>query len=135
MISKNDVHLTIFKIIEAESPRYTNNPNDRGGPTKFGITLATLRGEPGYEHATANAVEHLTRVEAESIYARRYAAPYTALSSTVIFNFVVNGAVQHGASGMNKIIQRAVKVHVDGILGTGSWAAIQEAERRDPLPV
>ena len=133
MIPKNDIHTTIFKIIEAESPRYTDNPNDHGGPTKFGITLATLRGEPGYEHATASAVEHLTRVEAESIYVRRYAAPYTALSTPVIFNFVVNGAVQHGTAGMNKIIQRAVGVHVDGILGSGSWAAIQSAELHDPL--
>ena len=50
---------------------YVNNPADRGGPTKFGITLKTLkawRGSP----VTAWGVEGLGEDEAREIYESEY---------------------------------------------------------------
>jgi len=57
----------IAGIIDREGEAYTNDPADLGGPTKYGITLATLaraRGAP----VTAIDVEKLTRNEAFAIY-------------------------------------------------------------------
>jgi lysozyme family protein len=132
VITQQAINTVILGILKAESSAYTNNPNDRGGPTKYGITLNTLRGEPGLEDATAESVKNLTQAQAVEIYARRYAAPYTPLSNKQIFAFCVNGAVQHGVAGMNKIIQRAIGVTPDGILGTASWRELQQQERNDP---
>lgn len=61
----------ISGIIKAEGSKYTNHPSDKGGPTKYGITLKTLsehRGKP----CTAEDVEKLTEAEAREIYLLRY---------------------------------------------------------------
>ncbi len=61
------VDAIINGVIEREGDAFTNDPADRGGPTKYGITLNTLaraRGEP----VTAADVERLTRHEAFAIY-------------------------------------------------------------------
>lgn len=133
MISTETGLRVIRGILAAESSTYTNHPADRGGPTKYGITLATLRDQPGYGHAAPIDIQKLTEDQATEIYLRIYAAPYKALSNEAIFEFVVNGAVQHGVRGMNKIIQRAVKTDVDGVLGTRSWREIQSLEQKDPV--
>lgn len=54
-----------------EGPRYTNYPEDRGGPTKYGVTqkaLAHHRGHP----VTPEDVENLPRDEALEIYRQEY---------------------------------------------------------------
>lgn len=58
-------------ILRVEGSKYTNHPSDRGGPTKYGITLQTL-GEFRRRQATADDVKNLTESEARSIYTRRY---------------------------------------------------------------
>jgi lysozyme family protein len=61
----------IAGIIARESETFTNDPNDSGGPTKFGITLRTLS---DFRHfpMTAADVQALTRGEAETIYRWKY---------------------------------------------------------------
>lgn len=61
----------LAEIIRLEGEIYTNHPLDRGGPTKYGITLKTLerwRKTP----CTAVDVQNLTRLEAEAIYRELY---------------------------------------------------------------
>lgn len=54
-----------------EGPEYTDNPNDSGGPTKYGITLKALATYRKIE-VTAVDVENLTREEAIAIYTENY---------------------------------------------------------------
>lgn len=67
---------TIDQIIEdvivAEGDEYTNDPNDAGGPTKFGITLETLRAYRKNPAVSASDVQRLTKDEARRIYRNRY---------------------------------------------------------------
>ncbi len=68
MKSANDI---ISEIIRVEGLEYTNHPSDRGGPTKGGITLATLskwRKKP----CTADDVKNLTEAEIRLIYQNEY---------------------------------------------------------------
>ncbi len=65
------VDAIIDGIIRRESSAYTNDPSDRGGPTKFGITLATLRRIRGAT-VTASDVAALTEAEAREIYEVEY---------------------------------------------------------------
>ena len=119
MISNSVQNKVVDSIIKGEGG-YVCEPADRGGPTNFGITLATLRTQPGYEDATASTVKSLSIDVAKTIYHNVYAVPYIKLSNDVIFSFCVNGAVQHGITGMNRIIQAALGIKVDGILGKES---------------
>jgi lysozyme family protein len=67
-VSMKTIEDIISGVIQREGGgKYTNNPADKGGPTKFGITLATLqrwRKRP----VTAADVEALTESEARQIY-------------------------------------------------------------------
>lgn len=57
----------IAGVIARESEKYTNDPNDAGGPTKFGITLRTLSAFRHFQ-MTAADVQAMTRSEAAIIY-------------------------------------------------------------------
>lgn len=103
----------IDDIIKAEGG-YVNHPNDRGGPTKYGITLATYR--TWYPRATAKDIENMSHEEAKLIYERIYVKPFDFLSG-VVFNFIVNAAVQHGVSRAIKMLQEACGATVDGKMG------------------
>lgn len=54
-------------VVARESDKYTNNPDDSGGPTKYGITQRTLSKYRRFP-MTAADVQALTRSEAVAIY-------------------------------------------------------------------
>ena len=58
-------------IFKAEGG-YSDNPEDPGGPTNFGITLATLRAYEGDPNLTADDVKNLTPAVAKEIYRTAY---------------------------------------------------------------
>jgi lysozyme family protein len=66
MAEAEEVDALIEAVIEREGG-YVNHPNDRGGPTCFGITEAVARA-----HGYAGAMRHLPREEAAAIYRRLY---------------------------------------------------------------
>lgn len=58
----------IHKILEIEGDAYTNDPNDSGGPTKYGITHTTLARFRKVPSVTAAQVAALTEQEAFACY-------------------------------------------------------------------
>jgi lysozyme family protein len=112
-------------ILTREGAEYSDRGADRGGPTKYGITLATLssvRKRP----CTAADVEALTGTEAYQIYIDRYvtAPGFYRISDVALQMLCVDAGVQHGTGEAVKMLQRAAGVNADGILGNGSLAAI-----------
>jgi lysozyme family protein len=61
-----DADRLIEELIEREGG-YVNHPNDKGGPTRFGITEAVARA-----HGYSGAMALLPREEAAAIYRRLY---------------------------------------------------------------
>ena len=104
----------IDQILDAEGDTYTNHPADKGGPTKYGITLRTY--QKYHPRATAKDVENMSRKEAEWIYEGEYVRPFMFLKG-VVFNFIVNAAVQHGTPRAIKMLQEACDATVDGKMG------------------
>ena len=51
-------------ITFAQEGGFANDPQDRGGPTKFGITLATLRAYSGRSDLGEDDVRELTQAQA-----------------------------------------------------------------------
>ncbi len=68
----------ISSVILQHEGRYVNDPNDRGGETNMGITIATWRAyapsDLGIE-ATTNTLRNMTKEQAEIIYYNHYWEP------------------------------------------------------------
>lgn len=102
---------------------YSNDPNDPGGETNFGITKRT------YPHLD---IKHLTQDDAIAIYYRdwwrRYG--YEMIADGDLAGKVLDFAVNMGAVRAHKILQEAVnrtspaELTVDGLLGPLSIEAL-----------
>lgn len=106
---------------------YVNAKTDRGGPTKYGITHATLADHRGVKSVTAAQVKSMTLAEAEAIYRKSY---WTQSGGDVLpvgldyaaFDFGVNS----GPSRAVKTLQKVVGTGQDGNVGPATLAAVRD---------
>jgi lysozyme family protein len=97
---------------------------DRGGVTKFGITLEELQSSRNDQSLTAEHLKDLTRDQALEIYRVRYwnvlkCDELPAGVDLVVFDFGVDA----GPSESAKVLQRAVGAEADGSIGPATMAA------------
>ena len=127
VIQETFVQATLDRILSREGG-YVDNPVDKGGPTKFGVTLATLaEWRKGWQKSVTEAdVKALTLQEAKDIYRKAYIEQpgYMAISEPNLFDLVVDSAVNHGPARATKILQEALGVVSDGIMGAKTQVAI-----------
>lgn len=99
---------------------YVNDPMDRGGETNWGVTRNTAR-SAGY----TGSMRDMTRDQAKAIYKRLYWDGVKAdqMPFAVAYQ-VFDAAVNHGVSAASKLIQRAVGVNDDGVIGNNTLRAI-----------
>lgn len=118
----------ISEIIRREGG-YVNHPADKGGPTKYGITQATLSGWRG-RAATAAEVEALTEMEARTIYTDLFVVKprFGEIGDPRIRELVVDCGVNHGPGNAAKMLQRAAGVPDDGAVGPKTLAAVNAAD-------
>jgi lysozyme family protein len=123
--------------IQREGSEYTNRPGDRGGPTKFGITLNTLASWRGHLSTTAADVEALTETEARAIYDHLYVQPFAPLAgiSAPLLGLLVDSGVQHGPDRAIKWLQTALGVVADGDLGPKTILAWGPHQQNDDMPI
>ena len=62
-------------VLEAEGSEYTDDPNDSGGPTKYGITWIDLKNYRKLHTLFPASVRDMTVNEAKEIYRFRYWNP------------------------------------------------------------
>jgi len=113
-------------IFKAEGG-YSDNPADPGGPTNFGITLATLRAYEGNPNLTADDVKKLTSAVAREIYRTAYwnrmqCGALPAGLDLEVFDFGVNS----GPAESVKTLQGLVGVTQDGSVGPITLAAVRQ---------
>src|SRR5690606_12109578 len=129
----------IDHIIQVEGHAYTNNPADRGGPTKYGITQRTLSRVLGHP-ATAEDVQRLSEADARGIYRKLYVTDpgfdqVAALAPEIGFALVDSG-VNCGQGRAAEWLQRALNAlnregkdyadrKVDGDIGPATLAALR----------
>lgn len=99
---------------------YVNDPMDRGGETNWGVTRNTAT-SAGY----TGSMRDMTRDQAKAIYKRLYWDTIKAdqMPFAVAYQ-VFDAAVNHGVSAASKMIQRAVGVADDGVIGANTLRAI-----------
>jgi murein L,D-transpeptidase YcbB/YkuD len=115
------------EVTLAQEGGFTQLPNDPGGATNFGITLATLQGWQG-SPTGVDDIRNLTRQEAVEIYRANYWLPARCddLPSGIdmmVFDCGVNSGVRTSV----RMLQRVVGVTEDGSLGPKTLAAVQGA--------
>lgn len=114
---------------------FANDPNDRGGATNMGVTVATWR-QVGYDKdgdgdIDADDVRLLTRADALRvlrIYWDRWHAD--SIRNQSVANILVDWVWGSGRWGV-VIPQRILGVAQDGIVGVKTIAALNAADQRD----
>lgn len=116
-------------VLEREGG-YVDHPNDRGGPTNKGITTAVYDAHRRARGQPTRSVRDITDAEVAEIYMARYwvpakcgALPWPA--ALAHFDCAVNSGVRQAAI----LLQRAVGVTEDGLIGPATLAAVQRAGR------
>jgi lysozyme family protein len=115
-------------LVNEGGDRYTENPLDKGGPTRFGIRLDTLSAFRK-KAVTAADVKALTEAEARAIYQANYWAPLgcAQFGNQSLATAVLDAGVLTGISNSARMLQACVGVAVDGQIGPKTIAAVNGA--------
>lgn len=106
---------------------YTNDPDDLGGPTNYGITLLAWHVYTG-KQVTALDIKNIRADQARVFYDDEYVKRLAYLwndSNTRLFELALDSAVNHGMSNLRKWVQKAVGAVPDGVIGPMTIAAVQ----------
>lgn len=96
-------------FVLSEEGGYVNDPDDAGGETKFGISK---RAYPDLD------IAHLTREQAVDIYRRDYWDMFHCDEWPAGLDFALfDAAVQHHPKSAIMLLQRAIGVPADGVVG------------------
>lgn len=129
-----DEEQIIDEIIEREGREYTDHPADRGGPTKFGITQATLSDWHGRPASVAE-VRALTEPTARAIYRERYILKpgFSLITNARTRVFLIDSGVNHGPADPIGWLQQIVAVKLDGDLGPQTARAANNSLPKERL--
>ncbi|BBV67828.1 Mu phage endolysin Lys [Klebsiella sp. STW0522-44] len=113
---------------------YVNDPTDRGGETKYGIAdkrdgVADGLTDVNGDGKPDTRIKDLTIEQAGQIYYRDYWYPaYCEKWPDGITLFMFDSAVQHGVKKSIQLLQAAVGVTDDGIVGPKTINAVNSAD-------
>ncbi len=136
-----DFEAALVHVLEMEGG-FTDDPDDPGGPTNKGITLAVFARHMGravLDATRGDLVDRLRRIEpavVREIYAARYWRPSRAgemAPALALMHF--DASVNHGLTGAAKLLQQALnrrsaQLDVDGEIGHLTMAAARAADTR-----
>lgn len=116
---------TSLAAVLAHEGGYSNHPEDNGGPTNLGITLASYRKWVARD-GNIDDLRGLTKGQAAKVYRGAY---WNAISASdlpsgidyAVFDFAVNSGPARAA----KALQRIVGATVDGKIGPATLAAVK----------
>jgi lysozyme family protein len=113
----------INDILKREGPA-TNDPNDHGGPTAFGISKKA--------NPEAWADGKVTEAEAREIYARKYVdwPGFNQIHNPYLKAQLVDFGVNSGPQLAIMKLQEVLGVDVDGIIGPQTLSALDRADDR-----
>lgn len=123
----------IVKLIKRYEGGWSNHPNDKGGCTMSGVTLATFRSVYGQKKTCAD-LKKLTNAQWILIFRAKYWQRWKAddIKNQSIANLLVDWLWVSGAWGI-KYPQRVLGVADDGIVGAKTIAAINNYKNQEQL--
>jgi lysozyme family protein len=130
MTNSSKFNMAIERVLANEGI-YSNDPNDNGGETKYGISK---RSYPNLD------VRNLTLDDAKLIYYRDFwePQPYEQIAYYEIAEKVFDLAVNIGTSNAHIVLQRALRavgnpVKEDGVFGKITLTAVNSSNPNEPL--
>lgn len=125
----------LFDLIVRVEGGFVDNPNDKGGATKFGVTRATLSAWLN-RPATKEEVRGLTLDVAREIFHDRFWRPIAGDKlPPAIATHVFDMAVNSGPGAAAKLLQDSIKqiqkleLKTDGAIGPKTLRAIAEVDQ------
>lgn len=121
-------------LVNEGGGRIANNPADKGGVTRWGITTASL--SAFRKKAVSDSdVRMLTEAEAKTIYQANYWTPLrcSEIGSQAVASAVFDAGVLTGTANAARTVQAAVGATVDGQIGPKTIAAINGADTNTTL--
>lgn len=116
---------------------YVNNPNDSGGPTKFGVTQKAYSAFSG-RFISEDEIERLTAEDVFPFYEKEYWRPIWAerIKECPIVVAIFDTAVLYGVHTSVKLAQKAIvacdiTVLVDGIMGEKTLELLNKLEKQE----
>ena len=121
----NLVFNSAFNLLMQNEGGYVYNANDKGGETKYGISKRAYPNED---------IKNLTLERAQEIYKRDYwdrckCDQLPDCLSVAVFDFAVNS----GTNRAIKLLQKALNVKADGIIGNETIGAANRLKPRKIL--
>lgn len=122
------------KLFDAEG-FFSDHPNDLGGATKYGITIASLA---RYRNGAASKqdVQDLTEADAMKFYFECFWAPLrceeykSALLAHIIFDQAVNRGLTVVVRDIQRILQNEFDLHIqiDGVMGNHTVGMLNKVD-------
>jgi len=108
----------IDSVLDREKSKYTDDPADRGGPTKYGVTLGDWQLYTG-KPAVAADIMALTEPQAREYYRWRYIIKpgFDTIDDPWLQEFIIDTGVLEGRETATKMLQKILGVQPDGIFG------------------
>lgn len=123
----------VAEIIEREGG-YVNHPNDRGGPTKYGITMGFYEEAFG-EKPTRQTIRNLTVDKARQAYHKVIWQRYgVGQLPTEVQKLMFEWITMSGPRTPIKFLQRRVGAKADGVLGPMTAKAVRAKLAETPWP-
>lgn len=118
----------ITDVLKAEGwDKYTNRPNDRGGPTKWGITQKAWADWRGRD-VTIDEIKNISEPQARDFYEAEYViGPRFNALPIRLQALLIDCGVNHGPNRATKWLQRAVAAKEDGSIGPKTLIATEAA--------
>lgn len=119
----------IFDRVIGHEGGYVNDPRDPGGETNWGVTKRTA-----VENGYTGEMRAMTRDAAFNIYYKAFWKRYQCdkLPSAVAYQFF-DACVNHGFGNAARMLQRAVGVLDDGVIGEITLGAVNTQDIDDTL--
>lgn len=131
-----DFERCIARVLAHEGG-YTRHRADRGNWTGGRVGVGELKGTKYGIAANTYPdldIENLTRDEAVAIYRRDFWQPTRCDDLPAVVRFqLLDAAVNHGIGRAKRLLQRAVGVREDGVIGPVTLAAVRALDPMDLL--
>ena len=128
---KENYESALAHVLKSEG-LWSDNPSDPGGATMKGITLSVYQEWKRNPHITKEELRVIPDEEVYNLYKELYwnkvQGDYLPAGvDYAVFDFAVNT----GVGRATKLIQEAVGVTADGVLGPASLSAIQKTDPKE----